>query len=215
MSIFILSLNVEIYNMSTPLFLDENTLRNDECALEMRDKQNIGIAKYSIENYAYNWPVDCKSPDMRMAPFVYDHPNLHPKIGVGLSDDCLIDQYSSLRNDPASLTKDRCKIQLYERVFQGVPNLKPGRVDPGQEMPLQQGVNNSVYEGSVLPCKKTIMEYTYKEFDPLLPCVKEVQNPEHIVEQWVRGGIPTKDYERRQEFLKNCGYRQANQVKLH
>lgn len=201
--------------MSTPLFLDENTLRNDKCAMELRDKYNVGISKYTMENYAYDWPVKCHVPDQRMAPFVYDHPNLHPRIGVGLSDDCLIDQYSSLRNDPEQMTKDRCRIQLFERVFQGVPNLKPGRVDPGQEMPLQQGVDNTVYEGSVLPCKKSLMEFALKEFDPLLSCVKEIQNPVHIVEPWVRGGIPTQDYERRQEFLRNCGYYQKNQVKLH
>ncbi len=201
--------------MSTPMFLDENTLRNDRCALEQRDRYNIGIADYTMQNYAYNWPVECQVPNQRMANFAYDHPNLHPRIGVGLSDDCLIDQYSALRNDPGQLTKDRCRIQLFERVFQGVPNLRPGRVDPGEEMPIQQGVDNSVYEGSVLPCKKSLMEYALKEFDSLLPCVKEVQTPEHTVEPWVRGGIPTKDYERRQDFLRSCGYYQKNQVKLH
>jgi len=201
--------------MSTAMFLDENTLRNDKCTIEQRDRYNVGIKDYTMKNYAYNWPVKCNTPDQRMASFAYDHPNLHPRIGVGLSDDCLIDQYSALRNDPDQMTKDRCRIQLYERVFQGVPNLRPGRVDPAEEMPILQGVDNSVYEGSILPCKKTLMEYSLKEFDRLLPCVKEVQNPEHVVEPWIRGGIPTKDYERRQEFLRNNCYHQTNQTKLH
>lgn len=193
------------------MFLDENTLRNDPATIQQRDRYNVGIADYSMKNYAYNWPVKCEVPDQRMASFAYDYPNLHTRIGVGLSDDCLIDQYSALRNDPAQMTKDRCRIQLFERVFQGVPNLKPGRVDPAEEMPLQQGVDNSVYEGSVLPCKKTLMEHALKEFDPLLNCVKEMQTPEHTVEPWIRGGLPTKDYERRQEFLRNNGYRQNKQ----
>lgn len=201
--------------MSTPLFLDEPSLRNDKPTVEMRDRQNVGISNYSMENYAYGWPTECHSPDARMAPFVYDHVNLRGRIGVGLSDDCLVDQYSSLRNDPAQMTKDKCKIQLFERVFQGTPNLRPGRVDPAMEMPLQQGVNNAVYEGSYLPCRKTLMEMPLKEFDPLLDCVKTVQDVEHVVEDWVRGGIPTKDYERRQDFLRSCGYYQQNQVKLH
>lgn len=192
--------------MSAPMFLDENTLRNDKCAIEQRDRYNVGIADYTMKNYAYNWPVECRSPDQRAPVVGYEFPNLHTRVGVGLSDDCLIDQYSALRNDPAQMTKDRCRIQLFERVFQGVPNLRPGRVDPGEEMPLQQGVDNSVYEGSVLPCRKSIMEFSIKEFDPLLSCVREVQNPEHVVEPWIRGGLPTKDYERRQEFLNNIGY---------
>lgn len=201
--------------MSTPLFLDEPSLRNDKPTVEMRDRQNVGISNYSMENYAYGWPTECHSPDARMAPFVYDHPNLRGRVGVGLSDDCLIDQYSSLRNDPSSLTRDKCRVQLFERVFQGVPNLRPGRADVAEEMVIQQGVDNATYEGSYLPCRKTIMEQTIKHPDPLLDCVKTVQDEEHIVEPWVRGGIPSKDYERRQEFLRNCGYRFANQVKLH
>jgi hypothetical protein len=199
--------------MSAPLFLDENTLRNDKPAIEMRDRQNVGISKYTTENYGYNWPVQCHAGEQRTPNFLYDHPNLRPRIGVGLSDDCTVDTLSSLWN--SEMTHDRCKIQLFERVFTGVPNLRPGRVDPGEEMPLQQGVDNATFEGSILPCKKTLNEVPWKEFDPLLPCVKTVQDVEHVVEENIRCGISTRNFEIRQQYLKNCGYYSQNQVKLH
>lgn len=189
--------------MSTPsVFLDSRRYRTDCCAKEAKDAQNEGIFNWSTYQYL---PVDCKSPNMRSPTFQYDHPNLHMRIGYGLADGCLVDTYSALRNNPEQLTRDRCKVQLYERVFQGVPNLKPGVVNPDAEMPIIQGTSSTTLEGVQFVCKKTIMEQSTYQPTPLLDCMKDIQDPRHIVEPWIRGGDDTRSYVRRQEFMKSCG----------
>jgi hypothetical protein len=40
---------------------------------------------------------------------------------------------------------------------------------------------------------------------PLVDCMKDIQDPVHIVPVWVRGGDPTRDFVRRKEFMNRCG----------
>lgn len=185
------------------IFLDSKNYSTDCCAKEAKDAQNEQLENYFLYQYL---PIQCKSPNMRSPEFQYDHPNLRARIGYGLADDCVIDQYSSLRNDPKQLTRDRCKIQLFERIFQGCPHLKPTVEDPGDELPLQQGLSTTTIEGVQLSCKKAIMEQPTYKFVPLVDCMKDIQDPKNVVEGWTRGGDPTRDYVRRKEFLNRCGY---------
>jgi len=49
-------------------------------------------------------------------------------------------------------------------------------------------------------CNKQIMEKTTNQFVPLLDCVKQIQNPEHIVPTWTRGGEDTRSYVNKQKY---------------
>lgn len=188
--------------MSDSVFLGSRRLCSDNCAKEAKDTQNDGVFKYTMYQ---DLKVNCDGKHARFPKFAYDHVNLSGRNGYGIAEGCVVDNYSALRNDPAQLTRDRCRIQLFSRIFQGCPNLKPGVVNPDQEMPLVQGTGSSTYEGVKYPCKKTITELTTKQFAPLTECAKEVQKPEHIVEPWVRGGDDTRNYVKRQELLSKCG----------
>ena len=46
------------------------------------------------------------------------------------------------------------------------------------------------------------MELSTNKFIPLLDCVKEVQNPEHIIPSWTRGGEDTRSYINKVKFSK-------------
>lgn len=190
--------------MSRPasVFLDSRRVCTDDCAKEAKDKQNDDIVGYNL--YAWH-PVACEDPKARFPSFAYDHVNLRGRVGYGVADDCVVDRFSGLRTDPAVLTRDRCRTQLFTRIFKGCPNLKPGTRDAGDEQILQGGQSSGNLEGVTLSCKRAIMEETTQKLMPLLDCVKEVQNHEHIVEPWVRGGDATRDFVRRQEFLEKCG----------
>lgn len=188
--------------MSDSVFLNSRRVCSDSCANEAKDLQNDNIYGYTMYQDLY---VGCDGAHARFPQFAYDHVNLTGRTGYGVAEGCVVDNYSSLRNDPSQLTRDRCRIQLFSRIFQGCPNLKPGVVDPDQEMPILQGTGSSTLDGTVYPCKKTITELETKHFEPLVDCVKEVQKPEHIVEPWVRGGDDTRSYVRRQELLTACG----------
>jgi hypothetical protein len=184
-------------------FLDSKTYSTDCCAREAKDAQNEQIAGWQLYQYL---PVPCETPNMRSPVFQYDHPNLRAGIGYGVSDGCVIDQDSSIRNNPNALTRDRCRIQLFQRIFQGCPNLKPTLEDPGAELPMLEGVSSTSLEGNVISCKKAIMEQETSHRIPLVDCMKDVQDPVHIVPTWTWGGEPTRDYVRRKEFLNRCGY---------
>ncbi len=188
--------------MSDAVFLNSRRLCSDNCAKEAKDVQNDGVFKYMMYQ---DLKVDCDGAHARFPKLAYDHVNLSGRNGYGIAEGCVVDNYSALRNDPSQLTRDRCRIQLFSRIFQGCPNLKPGVVNPDKEMPLVQGTGSSTYEGVTFPCKKTITELTTRKFDPLTECAKEVQKPEHIVEPWVRGGDDTRNYVKRQELLTKCG----------
>jgi hypothetical protein len=188
-------------NLSS-VFNDSHRLCTDDCAQEAKDIQNEGIFGY--ETYRY-FPIECDKELGSYPAFSFDHVNLRGRTGYGLSDGCTIDNSSELRNDPKQLTRDRCRIQLFSRIFQGCPNLRSGIVDPEQEMPIIQGTGSRDFDGFMFPCKKSITELQVNQPTPMLDCVKEIQNPQHIVEPWVRGGDPTRDFVRRQEFLQKCG----------
>lgn len=185
------------------IFLESNNFSSDCCARKAREAHN----DLSVDWVLYqHLPIPCETPNMRSPDFQYDHTNLRARIGYGQTDDCVVDEFSKLRNDPAQLTRDRCRIQLFERIFQGCPNLKPGVADAGAEIAIQQGTNNEQIEGVSIPCKKTIMELDTSHRIPLVDCMKDIQEPEHIVPTWTWGGEPTRDFERRKEFLNRCGY---------
>jgi len=183
-------------------FLTSNRYAKDCCAKDAKDAQNDSIANWTLYKHYY---VPCEAPEVRAPTFQYDHPNLRASIGYGFTDGCVVDSDSSLRNNVAGLTRDRCRLQLLERLFQGCPNLKPTG-DPTQELAVQQGQSSTNLEGTKYSCKRAIMEMTTAHPTPLVDCMADIQDPKHIVEGWTRGGDPTRDLTRRKEMLTRCGY---------
>ena len=188
--------------MDTNVFMNSRRYCSDDCAKEAKDIQNESIFNYDTYQYL---PVECDNVSARFPTFAYDHVNLRGRAGYGQAEGCIVDNFSALRNNPDQLTRDRCRVQLFTRIFQGSPNLKPGVPNPDKEMPILQGQGSTVLEGVQFSCKKAIMEETTNKFMPMLDCVQEVQKPEHIVEPWIRGGDDTRSFVKRQEFLAACG----------
>lgn len=184
------------------LFNIAKNVHSDDCAEEAKDIQNEGMFGYHTYNYI---PVECDGQNAVYPDFSYEHVNLRGRSGYGVSDGCVVDKYSVLRNDPKQLTRDRCRTQLFSRIFQGCPNLRGGVVNPDDEMPILQGTGSRDFDGYLFECKKSITELETYHPIPLLDCVKDVQKPDNCVEPWTHGGDPTRDYIRRQEFLKQCG----------
>jgi len=172
---------------------------SDTCWKNAKENNNKEISDYNLYDYHsfYNGNKEYGSlPDFRL-----DHANLRGKAGYGLADDYLIDNYSSLRNDPKSLTHDRCQIQLFERVFQAPPLLKGAQGNIDKELEVLAGNDTNPFK-----CKKSIMEKQFNMGYPLLDFMKEMQNPDNIVPEWVNGGEDTRSYKNRNEFNKKCKY---------
>lgn len=199
----------------TNIFDKQANTSSDECWKNSKDLHNKEIEDYHL--FPRNL-LECKSPDVRMPEMSLNHVNLRGRPGYGLSDDCLIDKYSSLRNDPKSYTTDRCPTQLFERIFTGGPRLKSDTGDINKELDLLSGsdtnqisTNANTFssdenskQNTYVGGKKTLMEKSTYKFTPLLDCMKDIQDPDNIVPKWVNGGADTRSHINRINFNKNC-----------
>jgi hypothetical protein len=183
--------------MNTNIFDSQANICNDNCWKSAKEHYNNQISDYFL--YQNNL-VDCENPYVRMTDMYLSHPNLRGRPGYGLADDCLIDNYSALRNDPASLTHDKCRIQFFGRIFSGC-----GGKDVGSELEILEGTDTNPFR-----CRKIIMEEEMNNFIPLIDCMKDIQDPKHIVPAWTNGGEDTRSYVNRAEFNKNCNFQGRN-----
>jgi hypothetical protein len=183
-------------------------LNSDACWMNAKDAYNNNLEKYSLY---YNDSAKKNKPNGTLPDLSIDHVNLRGRPGYGLSDDYLIDTYSALRNNPEGMTRDRCPIQLITRTFAGGPRLTGASGDINKELDVLSGsdtrtipVLSNSDEITTVPyrCNKSIMEDTINNFMPMLDCIKEVQNPEHIVPSWTRGGEDTRSYINKAKFNK-------------
>ena len=161
-------------------------LRNDSCAQTTRDYDNQRMQNYMLAGGqpAVACPVGGpRRPDL-------DHRNMHVHRGYGNADACTIDGDSAMRNNVSGLTNPRETHQLFTRMYQAVPDLRGGLPRPDIESRLLSGDLDETRHctgGSAWD----------RNFFDMLPCVANVQNPEHIVPAWTWGGEPTRDYVRR------------------
>ena len=190
-------------------------LNSDECWMNSKDNNNSQLEKYAMY-YNDSAKVDKKTGSL--PNIALDHVNLHGRPGYGLSDDYLIDNYSALRNNKQSMTRDRCPIQLSSRTFKGGPKLTGKTGDIDRELDILSGTDtrtipairstpvfsndNEKTESTTVFGNKIIMEQSMNNFMPLLDCVKEVQNPDNIVQSWTRGGEDTRSYVNKVKFNK-------------
>ena len=177
-------------------FNKQNNICSDDCWRLSKDNYNNNISSYQI--YPTNL-VECKTPNVRMPDFSLDHLNLRGRPGYGLVESCLVDQYNNLVSNSESMTRDKCRLQLNGRLFTGCPSFKGSIGDINKELDILSGSDTNPFK-----CKKTIMENQIKHPIPLVDCMKDIQNPEHIVPNWVNGGEDTRSYINRLNFNKKC-----------
>jgi len=184
--------------MNNNMFDTTTSICSDNCWKTAKDLNNNKISEYNLHPNNF---VNCENPNVRMTDTYLNHPNLRGRPGYGLADDCLIDNYSMLRNNPGGVTQDRCRIQLNNRIFTSGPSLRCGAGNIGEELNLIEGTDTNPFK-----CKKQIMEKEMNNFIPLLDFMKDIQNPDNIVPVWTNGGEDTRSYIHRTEFNKNCNW---------
>ena len=178
------------------IFYDkQNNICSDSCWQQNKNNGNKKISEY--QTYATQL-VDCQEPNVRLPEHMYDHINLRGRPGYGLVEPCLVDEYNKLVGNKESLTRDKCKIQLFTRLFKDCPMLKGQHGDIEQELDVLTGTDTSLFgnneNNNSLNCKKLIMEQQIKQPIPLIGCMKDIQNPNHIIPIWTNGGENTRNY---------------------
>lgn len=181
------------------IFYDkQNNICSDSCWQQNKNKGNKKISDYQTYSTQF---IPCEEPNVRMPDFIYDHINLRGRPGYGLVEPCLVDEYNKLISNKESLTRDKCKIQLFTRLFKDCPMLKGQNGDIDTELDVITGMDTSLFSTynsdnnmNSLNCKKLIMEQQIKQPIPLLDCMKDIQNPNHIVPIWTNGGENSRNY---------------------
>lgn len=192
------------------LNFDQNTrLIHDNCYVDAYEMQTSGPG-----NYARNNLRDCRCGAPKARKLCLSQPNVNFGDGFGNSgiNGCNIDVDSELRNNRKGLTNLNCIQTLSERPFKTVPYMGRGVGDIKSELDIKQGKQTWVSKS----CNTLAdMDYTDYHMTPLIDDVrKNIQNPNNLVEEaaaedWVRGGIPSRQLIRNKEFLESCGYKET------
>jgi hypothetical protein len=174
----------------------ENRLSIDNCAQLTKELQNKSVNDRQMFNFYYTHDCKCDVLD----EFLFDN-NMVVKDGYGVTTGCTVDTDSELRLN-SMWTNEREKSQLCTRWHQGVPNLNKGGLVPNVETKIKNGDDTS----DIRNCDK-ITERDFNRFTPLVGCLAStIQNPEHVVEPWIRGGMHTRNEVRSNGYLEKCGF---------
>lgn len=196
-------LYIIVYIMSSVYnFTFDNLSRysDDSCYITERERQNSKYGNYNLSNY---FADDCEL--RKPLDIALSQPNVFLNTGgnTGIGG-CNVDNESKLKIGTIQ-TNPKCRISLLTRPFSTVPYLGRGISRPLEESRIQQGdwvTNKKSYN--------TISEKSYIDYShyPLVPSLQAtVQNPHNLIEGvaaegWVKGGIPTRDLIRDQDYMR-------------
>ena len=189
------------FNTNRTYFESQNNICSDTCWMDYKNHGNEKIMNYQTYEQ-FSQLIPCETPNVRLPAFMLDHPNLRGRAGYGLTEPCLVDTYNDLLKNDELMTRDRCRIQLFSRIFTGVPHLKGCAGDINKELELLAGSDTNNLGTSTI-CRKSLMELQTHNPIPLIDCMKDIQNPDNIVPIWVNGGEDTRSYINRKNFNKN------------
>lgn len=174
------------------MFQNLGRIGNDDYSHTQDNIMNNAFSSYNLTNHANLKPRDSfllqsKYPTMNM--------NGGAKHVGELGHN--VDESTKLLK--SELTNLNCKINIQERTYKTVPYLGRGNVDVALE--------NSLRLGDTLKEKKSAIQLGEKNINDLekYPMQKRLQNmnkANRMIEEsasngWIRGGLPTRDYEKR------------------
>lgn len=177
-----------------------NTTRigDDKCDISQRNLQNSHASTYTLNNFRPECPMS-NPIDFATSQLNVNFTGSH-QVGI---NGCNIDDNSELKL--ADLSKPKCRISLFQRPFVTVPYLGRGKSNPVLESQIQQGdlANN---KKSINP--STEVSYIAYTNTPMIPSLQAtISNPANLVEGiaaegWIRGGLPSRELTRDQDYLK-------------
>ena len=181
----------------------QSILKEDAVKLSVEMMQSQGPGYYHMDN---QYGCGCGLKEAR--EIQTSQPGINFKGGCGWSGEkgCLVDTDSSLRSNQERLTNKRQINQLTERLSLTTPNLNKGFYDVDVESVIRPGDFTTDQRSCGPLSGVTIGNY----FTPMIPKLKqEVQDPMHIIPEdskgdWVRGGLPTREMVRNDDYLRRC-----------
>jgi hypothetical protein len=187
-------------SVSSYTFDNMSRIGLDDCCKSQSDLQNVSACNYTLQNY---FASDCSMK--KPIDLATTQPGIMYKGGFNVgAGGCNINDSSNLLIGTIQ-THPRCRIDLFQRPFATVPYLGRGNVNPVIESQIQQG--------ETIVNKKSVANLSEKSYikyhqTPLLPSVMDkVTNPVNSVEEvavdgWVRGGVPSRELTRDNDYHK-------------
>ena len=125
------------------------------------------------------------------------------QLGVG---GCNVDENSVLRL--TDMSRDKCRVSLWQRPFATVPYLGRGRSDNLVESNLRRGETGALSASNKSTHPSSEVSYLRYTSTPLLPQLKkDVDNSARKIEEdaangWIRGGLPSREFDRRTMYRR-------------
>ena len=181
----------------------QNILQEDAIQLSLEMMQSQGPGYYHMDS---QYATECGLKEAQSIQT--SQPGIHLKggFGWGAEKGCLIDNDSDLRQKDDKLTNQRTINQVTERLSATTPNLTKGYYDVDVESVIRPGD----FASDQKPCIGTTEATFGNYFTPMIPKLKtEVQDHKHIIpedskQDWVRGGLPTRQMVRNADYLRRC-----------
>lgn len=169
-------------------FDNGNRLNQDDCALEVKDRENQSRTDYLTYNF-FHASGPCQEQEQKLREFSSGQPNLNFRIGYGVASSCTIDADTQMRQNAEAMTHGPERRSLCTRSFVASPNLGKGYSIPNLESILINGVDTFIDR----ECHK-LAETQLGVFAPMPTCVQKfVTGASMVLDDDVRIGRPSKD----------------------
>lgn len=181
----------------------KGSLNSDPITMDLDIIQSQGTNYYVMDNM---YGCGCGLEDARNVQLSQPMVNFEGGKGWIGEKGCLVDTDSQLRENKDRLTNQKYIHQLTERPHLTTGNLVRGYHNVDVESIIQNGIDTH----SDMPCNNLSGVFIGNQYTPMIPKLQEeVQNPVHIIpedsmDSWVRGGLPTRQMQRNQDYLRRC-----------
>lgn len=178
--------------------MHDGRLKLDRCALEENEKMNKRIDDYNL----YNPIANCSDRNYEQ---IAECNNFVPNNGYGYANSCNVDIDSLLRNGQHYDGSKKCLNQDFRKCganeCENDRKMLENRIKRGNDYGLKRC--DVLSEASTLDL----------QYIPMVDCLKRnIQNPNNIIESWVRGGANTSDVLYQKRFLESQGYKFVNGI---
>ena len=178
-------------------------IHDDNLTVDLEDLQSQGPGLYHLDN---QYGCECGLKEAR--EIQVSQPGIHLNGGCGwiAEKGWLSDTDSDLRQNKDKLTNLRDINQIIQRLFITTPDLKRGAHD----VDVESALINADSATDQKPCNALAGVSLGNYFTPMIPKLsQEVQDTEHIIpedslNEWVRGGLPTRQIVRNADYLRRC-----------
>ena len=181
----------------------KGSINSDQATVDINITQSMGVGQYITDNMH---GCGCELKDARDVQLSQPMINFEGGKGWIGEKGCLVDTDTALRKNDDCLTNKRYINQLDERLHLTTGNFSRGYHDVNVESIIQSGTLASDDRSCNSLTGVTIGNY----FTPMIPKLRgEIQDtkyliPEDSMDSWVRGGLPSRQMARNEDYLRRC-----------